>query len=303
MNQTLYLFLGSVFSGLNLKISQSLNSSPPPNRNSGTNCYTNNRMSLRATATITTVLVDDERLARDELEFLLRDYPELEISGVAENGIEALEVIEKIEPDLVFLDVQMPGLDGLGLIRRLQDHKVHLPFFVLATAYDQYAIEAFRLEAVDYLLKPVEKSRLSVTLERVKRYLQEKEGFVLDSSADEPPKPSAPKSKVVVRTGARNLLVDSADVVFATIEDGLIRIVAGSVTGDSTYRTIDELHRDLDPDVFWRVHRGFLVNINRIREVNPWFHSSLMLKMDDSRGTEVPVSRAQAKRLRAFLKL
>lgn len=264
-----------------------------------TNCYTNNRMSLRATATITTVLVDDERLAREELQFLLRDYPEIEIAATAQNGIEALQLIEKIEPDLVFLDVQMPGLDGLGLIRRLQEKKVQLPFFVLATAYDQYAVEAFRLEAVDYLLKPIEKDRLTLTLDRVKRYLQENE----DLSPEPPARATAPKSKVVVRSGPRNLLIDSTDIVFATIEDGLIRIVATGVTGDSTYRTIDDLQGDLDPDIFWRVHRGYLVNINRIREVNPWFHSSLMLRMDDAKRTEVPVSRAQAKRLRAFLKL
>jgi two-component system LytT family response regulator/two-component system response regulator LytT len=256
-------------------------------------------MSLRATATITTVLVDDERLAREELQFLLRDYPEIEIAATAQNGIEALQLIEKIEPDLVFLDVQMPGLDGLGLIRRLQEKKVQLPFFVLATAYDQYAVEAFRLEAVDYLLKPIEKDRLTLTLDRVKRYLQENE----DLSPEPPARATAPKSKVVVRSGPRNLLIDSTDIVFATIEDGLIRIVATGVTGDSTYRTIDDLQGDLDPDIFWRVHRGYLVNINRIREVNPWFHSSLMLRMDDAKRTEVPVSRAQAKRLRAFLKL
>jgi two-component system response regulator LytT len=257
-------------------------------------------MSLRATATITAVLVDDERLAREELEFLLRDFEEVEVAGVAENGVQALEVIEKIDPDLVFLDVQMPGLDGLGLIRRLQEKKVRLPYFVLATAYDQYAVEAFRLEAMDYLLKPVEKARLGVTIERAKRYLSE-HGALTES--EEPVRVANPKSKVVVKTGSRNLLLDTSEVIYATISDGMIRIVASHVSGESSYKTIDELQGDLDPDVFWRVHRGYLVNLNRIREVNPWFHSSLMLKMDDEKGTEVPVSRAHAKKLKAFLKL
>lgn len=259
-------------------------------------------MSLRATATITAVLVDDERLAREELEFLLRDFAEVEVAGVAENGVQALEVIEKIEPDLVFLDVQMPGLDGLGLIRRLQDQNVRLPYFVLATAFDQYAVEAFRLEAIDYLLKPVEKGRLGVTIERAKRYLTE-HGGIAEATEDAPPRPVNPKSKVVVKAGSRNLLIDTSEVIYATIVDGMIRIVASTVTGESSYKTIDELQGDLDPEVFWRVHRGYLVNLNRIREVNPWFHSSLMLKMDDEKSTEVPVSRAHAKKLRAFLKL
>ena len=259
-------------------------------------------MSIRATATITAVLVDDERLAREELEFLLRDYVDIEIAGVAENGVQALEVIEKIDPDLVFLDVQMPGLDGLGLIRRLQEKNVRLPYFVLATAFDQYAVEAFRLEAMDYLLKPVEKDRLGVTIERAKRYLAE-HGEMVESGVVEAGRVASPKNKVVVRTGSRNLLIDTSEVIYATIEDGLIQIVAASVTGESSYKTIDELQGDLDPEVFWRVHRGYLVNLNRIREVNPWFHSSLMLKMDDEKGTEVPVSRAHAKKLRAFLEL
>lgn len=258
-------------------------------------------MSLRATtATITVVLVDDERLAREELEFLLRDFADVEVAGVAENGIQALEVIEKIEPDVVFLDVQMPGLDGLGLIRRLQENGVSLPYFVLATAYDQYAVEAFRLEAMDYLLKPIDKERLSLTISRARKFLNE-QGVL--GVVEAPERVATPRSKVVVRTGSRNLLVDVGDVIYATIEGGVVRIVAREVVGESSYKTIDELQGDLDPEVFWRVHRGYLVNLNRIREVNPWFNSSLMLKMDDAKGTEVPVSRAHSKKLRAFLKI
>src|SRR5688572_28485187 len=107
-------------------------------------------MSARATSTISTVLVDDEALALNELSFLINDFPDIEVTGTAQNGLEAVQLIEKIEPDLVFLDVQMPGLDGLGVIRKLQELDVPLPYFVFSTAYDQYAVEAFRLEAMDY---------------------------------------------------------------------------------------------------------------------------------------------------------
>lgn len=259
-------------------------------------------MSLRATATISAVLVDDERLAREELEFLLRDFIDIEVSGVAENGVQALEVIKKIDPDLVFLDVQMPGLDGLSLIQKLREKNIRLPYFVLATAYDQYAIEAFRLEAMDYLLKPIEKSRLVLTIDRARRYLAEHSPQGGEVPSD-PSISNTPKNKVVVKAGPRNLLVDTSDVIYATIINGTIRIVANTISGESSYKTIDELQSDLDPSVFWRVHRGYLVNLNRIREVNSWFNSSLMLKMDDDKGTEVPVSRAHAKKLKAFLKL
>jgi two-component system LytT family response regulator/two-component system response regulator LytT len=256
-------------------------------------------MMVSATGSISAVLVDDERLAREELEFLLRDFPEIEVSATAENGPQAVEVIEKIEPDLVFLDAQIPGLDGLGVIRQVKEKNLHLPFFVMASAYDQYAIEAFQAAAIDYLLKPIEKVRLALTIERAKRYLATEAKPNPEGAARATP----PKTKLVLRTGQRNLLIDAADMVYASISGGVITLVSNGLTGESTYRTIDELHEDLDPDVFWRVHRGFLVNINRIREVNPWFHASLMLKMDDAKGTEIPVSRAQAKRLKSFLKL
>ena len=113
-------------------------------------------MPTRATS-ITTVVVDDEKLALEELRFLLNDYPEIEVVGSAENGLQAVDLIEKLEPDLVFLDVQMPGLDGMGVIRTLREKSEDLPHFVLVTAFDHYALEAFRVEALDYLLKPVEK--------------------------------------------------------------------------------------------------------------------------------------------------
>src|SRR5580700_7112366 len=131
-------------------------------------------MTTRATGTISALLVDDEQLARDELSFLLKEFPEVEVLATAKNGLEAIKLIENLEPDVVFLDVQMPGLDGLGVIRQLREKNVPLPHFILATAYDQYALEAFRLEALDYLLKPIEKDRLALTIDRARRVVAEK---------------------------------------------------------------------------------------------------------------------------------
>src|ERR1022692_4312912 len=132
-------------------------------------CYNTKSMRDRATATLTTVVVDDELLACDELAYLLRDFPEIEVIARGSNGLEAVELIRKLEPELVFLDVNMPGLDGLGVVRRLRELEVELPHFIFVTAYDQYAVEAFRLEAMDYLLKPVERGRLAETIERAQR--------------------------------------------------------------------------------------------------------------------------------------
>ncbi|MCC7174997.1 MAG: response regulator transcription factor [Bryobacterales bacterium] len=254
-----------------------------------------------ATASLGAIIVDDEQLARDELSFLLKEFPDIEIIGTGANGLEALRLIEKLEPDVAFLDVQMPGLDGLGVIRKAREKGFALPHFILATAYDQYAIQAFRLEALDYLLKPVERERLAETIERVRRQLQEKQKAGAAEPA--PGRPGPQRTKLLVRSGNRSFIVDARDVVYASIDDGLITMVATSVEGQSNYRTLEELQSNLDPDVFWRVHRSYLVNINRIKEVIPWFKSSYQIRMDDKKQTEIPVSRVQTKRLRSLLKL
>lgn len=256
-------------------------------------------------ATISAVLVDDEKLAREELAYLLKDFGEIEIVGMGENGLDAVRLIENLEPDIVFLDVQMPGLDGLGAIRKLRERNIPLPYFVLATAYDQYAVEAFRLEAFDYLLKPVEKERLAETLERAKRSLAvaaEGETAAAASTSEEEA-PVGVRNKLVVRSNNRNLIVDARDLIYATIDDGIITAVSTTAEGLLNYKTLEELQSNLDGEAFWRAHRSYLVNIHRIREVVPWFNSSFQLRMDDKKQTEIPVSRVQTKRLRTLFRL
>jgi two-component system response regulator LytT len=258
----------------------------------------------RATATLTTAIVDDEQLACDELAYLLRDFPEVEVVATGRNGIEAVQLIRKTEPDLVFLDVHMPGQDGMSVVRELRESGMELPHFIFVTAYDQYAVEAFRLEAMDYLLKPVDKARLAETIDRARRSSQERktvspEGAVPQSS----PQTTPHRTKLLIRNANRNFIVDAQDVIYATIDNGLITLVATNVEGHSNYRTIEDLQANLDKDTFWRVHRSFLVNIHKIKEVVPWFKSSYQLRMDDKKHTEVPVSRVQTKRLRELLKL
>ena len=261
-------------------------------------------MGRGTTATISAILVDDERLALDELNYLLKEFSAIEVVATGSNGIEALSLIEEHEPDIVFLDVQMPGLDGVGLIRQVREKDIPLPYFILTTAYEQYAVEAFRLEALDYLLKPIEKDRLAETIERARRFIQERaKGVSMELPAPAGARPSGQRTKLLVRANNRNFIVDAQDVIYATIDDGLITVATTQLEGQSNYRTIEELQTNLDPDTFWRVHRSYLVNINRIREVIPWFKSSFQLRMDDKKQTEIPVSRVQTKRLRALLKL
>src|SRR5688572_6036609 len=255
-----------------------------------------------------TVVVDDEQLARDELCFLLSKIDDVEVVAQAANGVEALDVIEEHGPDLVLLDVQMPGLTGFEVARRLLKggFESHLVF---VTAYDQHAIEAFDVNAVDYILKPVESERLETAIERVRKRVQPERGAARPSGADLDRLLQALggrnslREQLAVKVGDRFLLITADEVVHASVEDDVITVVTNSLSGTSNYRTLDELQARLDPGVFWRVHRSHLVNINKIKEIVPWFSRNFLLRMKDAKATEIPVSRAQTKRLREYLRL
>ncbi len=257
---------------------------------------------------ISTLIVDDEQLARDELAFLLKGLDDVEVVAQGKNGVEAISLIREHNPDLVFLDVQMPGLDGFGVIKKLLDRKLPLPKIVFATAFDQYAVKAFEVNAVDYLLKPFDKKRVAQSVQKARAKLDSatSSSDKLDSliSMLESQKPQA--SKVLLKAAGRLFLVNQKDVCFASIEDGTISVVTTGIAGmegQSNCRTLEELLDSLDPNLFWRAHRSYLVNINRIKEVVPWFKSSYQLRMDDKKQTEIPVSRAQTKRLRELFGL
>jgi two-component system, LytTR family, response regulator LytT len=276
--------------------------------------------------TISALIIDDEQLARDELAYLLQAAPDIDVVAQGANGIEAVELIEEHHPDIVFLDVQMPGLDGFAVIqkimdrhRKLKDNQTwQLPQFVFATAYDQYAVRAFDVNAVDYLLKPFDRGRVDKALERVRARISNGMAGMQGESPIETQLDallhllknnsqgsgrSAQPAKLIVQAGSRLLLVDQAEICFAEIDDGVIRVVTQQFEGQSKCRTIEELLDQLDPAIFWRAHRSFVVNINQIRAVVPWFKSTYQLRMNDKKQTEIPVSRAQTKRLRELFNL
>jgi two-component system, LytTR family, response regulator LytT len=267
---------------------------------------------------LSAIIVDDEQLARDELRYLLGSAGDVEVLAEGSNGIEAIDLIEEHRPDLVFLDVQMPGLDGFAVIKRLMERggkeTEPIPQIVFATAYDQYAVKAFDVNAVDYLLKPFDRNRVLQALERVRTRMAGGNG---DSARPEAQidallklinRPQfaarAPQpAKLIVQAQSRLLLIDQADICYAAIDEGVIRIITQAFEGQSKCRTLEELLEQLDPALFWRAHRGFVVNLNHIREVVPWFKSSYQLRMDDKKQSEIPVSRAQTKRLRELFNL
>jgi two-component system LytT family response regulator/two-component system response regulator LytT len=249
---------------------------------------------------LSVIIVDDEQLARDELSYLLRDVEDLDIIGQGKNGVEAVNLIKETSPDLVFLDVQMPGLDGFGVIKKLLEKKIPLPNIVFSTAFDQYAVKAFEVSALDYILKPFDKKRIFQAVEKARK--TQESGAAPSEKLDtlmkllEQQKPQT--TKILLKANNRLFLVDQKDICFASIEDGVISVVAQNMEGQSNCRTLEELLASLDTNLFWRAHRSYLVNINRIKEVVPWFKSSYQIRMDDKKQTEIPVSRAQTRRLR-----
>lgn len=260
------------------------------------------------------VLVDDERLAREELSYLLGQLGGVEVIGQAGDGLEAVDTIDRLQPDLVFLDVQMPGLTGFDVARRMVDLEAGAQI-VFVTAFDSRAIEAFEVNAVDYLLKPVDPARLDTAVQRVRRRI----ALERSDSAEPPSSAIAPdqierlvrlvserqarREQVAVKVGDRLLLAQAEDIVCASMADETITIVTSHYTGTSNYRTLDDLHARLDPGIFWRVHRSHIVNINQIKEIVPWFSRNYILRMKDEKASEIPVSRTQTRRLREYLKI
>jgi two-component system LytT family response regulator/two-component system response regulator LytT len=265
------------------------------------------------TMALKAVLVDDEQLARDELGYLLGQVGGIEVVGQAGNGLEALTAIDKLQPDVVFLDVQMPGLTGFEVARRMLDTNAP-SHIIFVTAYDQHAIEAFEVNAVDYLLKPVDPARLELAVDRARRRVT-----VDRPSASDPAsgysnaqlekivqivaERQSRRERVAIKVGERFMLVQADEIVYASVIDEGITVVTNQHAGTSNFRTLEELHERLDPSVFWRVHRSHLVNINKIKEIVPWFSRNYILRMKDPKTTEIPVSRTQTRRLREYLKL
>jgi two-component system LytT family response regulator/two-component system response regulator LytT len=261
-------------------------------------------------APLRTVVVDDEQLAREELCFLLEQAGDVEIIGQAADGVTALRLAGELKPDLLFLDVQMPGLTGFEVARRLIQTDLP-PQLVFVTAFDQYAVDAFSVNAVDYILKPVDATRLEQAVDRARRRQASEQVAKMPLSPADLEKvieavqarQGGRRDQLAIRVGERFVLVQAEELIYASLADETIMVVTNTVSGTSNYRTLDELQARLDPAMFWRVHRSHLVNITKIKEIVPWLSRNYLLRMKDAKTTEIPVSRAQTRRLRDYLQL
>jgi two-component system LytT family response regulator len=251
---------------------------------------------------IRTLVVDDEALARKRLVRLLGEYADIEIAGEAENGSDALLKIEASRPDLLLLDVQMPDLDGFEVLRALEERDLSLTIFV--TAYDQYAIQAFEVNAIDYLLKPVTRKRLDQAMARTREKLATKDlgadrlSKMLNSGGGQS---GSYLRRLPVRTQNRILIINIDEITSLHIDRGLVYVTTSDGERATKYTSFGQFQDQLDPAVFMRVHRQSIVNLNAIREITAYDNNTARLILTS--GHEVIVSRAQMKNLRGALQL
>jgi DNA-binding LytR/AlgR family response regulator len=243
-----------------------------------------------------TLIVDDEAPARERLGRLLADIQAVELIGEAVDGTEAVEMIDREKPDLVLLDIQMPGLDGFGVLEALDDP----PSIIFITAYDEYAIRAFEVNALDYLLKPFSRARLEKAIRRAREVTSEEQEFAsrLQPLLESLTAQGRYLARLAVRDRDRIRVLDAAEVDWIGVEGERVLVHVG----DQAYhvrRTLAELEARLDPAMFFRAHRSAIVNLNRVQEVIPWFKGSHKLRL--TTGAEVDLSRAQARTLRKVL--
>ena len=246
------------------------------------------------------LIVDDEAPARERLKRLLAGVEGVEVIGQAADGIQAVEQIAREKPDLVLLDVQMPGLDGFGVIEAVEELIDDLPAIVFVTAYDAYAIRAFEVNALDYLLKPFSRARLEKAIRRAQEALVEERGLatrlgpLLESLAAQ----GRYLARLAVRDRDHIRVLDASEVDWIGMEEERVIVHVG----DQAYpicRTLSELESRLDPGRFFRAHRSVIVNLDRVKEIIPWFKGSYKLRLTTT--AEVDLSRAQARALRKIL--
>jgi DNA-binding LytR/AlgR family response regulator len=242
-----------------------------------------------------TIIIDDEESARERLRRMLRVHPVISIVGEARDGLEGVQKIEELQPDLVFLDIEMPGLTGFQVLRSLP--RGAMPLVIFATGYDQHALAAFDANALAYLLKPVEADRLASAVERAQKLSASARGQERDHILEVARGTPGMLRQIVCRRRDRMLLMQPEQILWFHVEEGIVKAHTATETYWVNY-SLGELEASLPGELFFRARREVLVNLAKVKEIRPYFKSGFLLIMDDSTATEIPVSERQARPLR-----
>jgi len=243
--------------------------------------------------TIRVLIAEDEHLAREELAYLLQQEAGIELVGCAANGRELLDMVEQLNPDAIFLDIKMPEMEGIQAARMLTARR-HQPLLIFCTAHEDYALEAFTVNAVDYLLKPTEPHRFRETMQRIRQRLGEP-GTELKAT-DAAPLASFRFQKLLIEEQHRLVLLDPAQILYAVRDDRFIQIHTLTETY-SAKLTLQQLEEKLRAYPFFRTHRSYLVNLQYVSELVPWFNGAYNLRLKEGKGQQIPVSRSYAREL------
>lgn len=255
------------------------------------------------------LLVDDESPARKELRYLLQPFPEIQIVGEAENAVEALELIDNLEYSVVFLDIDMPGLPGIKLAKQLRE-RGNSPAIIFTTAHEEFAVEAFSVNALDYLLKPINPKRLEQALQKLIT-LHESVSPVSSTKGDPPtpnsnpaatPPPLRPLEVIPVEQRGKTILLRPEEIIYIYTDKDNVFVKTQKESYLARF-TLRDLESRLSSNLFFRSHRCYLVNIQRMRELVPYFNGTYTVVVDDHEKSEVPVSRTQARKLKEILGL
>ena len=255
---------------------------------------------MSGSACIRTLIIDDESLARERIRDMLASQPQIEIIAECANGQEAIEAIQLHSPDLVFLDVEMPGIDGFGVLEALPPERI--PTIIFVTAYDQYAVRAFEVYALDYLLKPFDQERFDKALDRAKAQIMSERSDTLSqrilSALEEIKTRPVHLERLVIKMNGHVFFIKAEEIDWLEAEGNYVRLHAGK----ESYLlrdTITALELQLDPKRFIRVHRSAIVNIDRITELQPWFHGEYRIIL--SEGVQLTLSRTYREKLHELL--
>ncbi|HKQ80469.1 MAG TPA: response regulator [Blastocatellia bacterium] len=250
---------------------------------------------------INALIVDDEQLARERLRGILAPFADVEVVAEADSGADAVIKIEKYEPELLFLDVRMPGMDGFETLRMVETEP--LPLVIFVTAYDQYAVAAFEANAVDYLLKPASRRRLEQALDKVREKLASRQAGAAQLNALLQAVARRPESylqRLPVRAQNRILILPMEQIALLRIDRGLVRVTTDEGEFRTRYTSFTEMEGLLDPQVFLRIHRQVIVNLNHVREITSFDKHSARLTLRG--GQQAPVSRSHLKELREAIR-